>query len=379
MSTGSGTGAGTEISSGPPSATAASIRPGAGRFVLVATVALLLLAALLVWWLSRGPSGRYAEALDNLPESTLRSSFTDWTAIKEQTDVPDREQAMQPGQVRRFLDRAYDLDLVTGSTQLDVIPGLSEVFGYSLAQADWEAYGQSRDGAVSVLKVEEEVDLDEVGDNLEQAGYNRPDEDDGVWRGSADLVAQFDTPMSTLQIHVVLLADQHLVLTSDSATYLERVREVVRGDAPSLRGVDGVDELIGAAPEATSSQLWSRDFACEDLSMSQADSVDQDEGARLVEQAGGVTPLDGLLLARTSAEQAVVAMWFDSAEDADHDLQPRTDLARGAAPGQGGDFSERFGLTASRVDGRLITMSLRAKTETLLGDLGQGPVLFASC
>ena len=72
-------------------------------------------------------------------------------------------------------------------------------------------------------------------------------------------------------------------------------------------------------------------------------------------------------------------MWFDSADDADHDLQPRTDLAQGPAPGQGGDFTERFTLSDSRVDGHLITMDLRSRTDTLLGDLGQGPVLFATC
>ena len=98
-----------------------------------------------------------------------------------------------------------------------------------------------------------------------------------------------------------------------------------------------------------------------------------------MEAAGGVTPLDGLLFARGLGEQARIAMWFDSDQDADRDLQPRTDLAQGPAPGQGGDFTERFTLTDSRVDGQVITMQLRAETGTLLGDLGQGPVLFATC
>ena len=369
MSTGSGTG----------SAVKERRRLGVGIPVLATLVVLAVVAGVLVWWLLRGPSGRYADAMATLPEPTLRSSFTDWVAVGEEVDVPDLKESTDPDRVTRFLDRAYDLDLVTGSTQLDVIPGLATMFGYSLAQVDWEAYGQSRDGAVSVLKVSDEVDFGDVATNLEQAGYSEPGADDGVWRGSADLVSQFESPMTTLQIHVLLLADERLILTSDTASYLESVREVIRGDAPSLREAPGVDGLLGAAEDALSAQLWARDFACEDLAMAQADRADQDEAARLVQASGGVTPLDGMLMARTGERQATIAMWFDSQQDADHDLQARTDLAQGAAPGQGGDFSERFTLTDSRVEGQLITMRLRAETDTLMGDLGQGPVLFAAC
>ena len=338
-----------------------------------------MVAALVVWWLTRGPSGRYADAMATLPDSTLRSSFTDWAAVGEEVDVPDLEESTDPDQVSNFLDRAYDLDLTTGSTQLDVVSALATMYGYSLAQVDWEAYGQSRDGSVSVLRLDDSVDFDDVATNLEQAGYDEPDDEDGVWRGNADLVSQFETPMGTQQHNVVLLADEQLVLTSDAAPYLEDVRAVVRGDADSLTSVPGVEALVEASDDSTSAQMWTRDFACEDLSMSQADRADQDEAARLVEAAGGSTPLDGLLFAREAGDTATIAMWFDSADDADHDLQPRTDLAQGPAPGQGGDFTERFTLSDSRVDGNLVTMDLRAQTDTLLGDLGQGPVLFATC
>lgn len=371
MSTGTDTSTASEVGSPRPR--------GADRRLVVVLGVLVLVSAVLVWWLLRGPSGRYAEAMDTLPEPTLRSSFTDWAAVGEEVDVPDLEEALDPDLVTRFLDRVYDRDLVTGSVQLDVIPALSTMFGYSLEQVDWEAYGQSRDGAVSVLRVTDEVDFEEVAGNLDKAGYDEPDAEDGVWRGTADLVSQFETPMTTLQIHVLLLADEGLILTSDTASYLEGVAEVIAGDAPSLREVPGVDGLIETAPEPLSAQLWARDFACEDLAMSQSDQADQDEAARMVEAVGGVTPLDGMLMARTGGQGATLAMWFDSEEDADHDLQARTDLARGSAPGQGGDFPERFTLTESRVEGQLITMRLRAETDTLMGDLGQGPVLFAAC
>ncbi len=225
----------------------------------------------------------------------------------------------------------------------------------------------------------DEVDFDEISDNLEAVGYDVPAEDDDVWRGTSDLVVEFEVPMSTLQINVLLLRDERLILTSDSADYLEDVRGVIAGDASSLREVDGTDDLVGSVEHPVSAQLWSKDFACEDLAMSQSDPGDATEGARLVEEAGGVHSLDGLLLARLDAEAAVIAMWFASEEDAGDDLQPRTDLARGPAPGQGGDFTERFTVEESVVEGRLVRMQVTPETDTLMGDLGQGPVLFAAC
>lgn len=352
------------------------------RQVLVALAAVVVVAVIaggLAWWLSRGPSGPYSEAMSTLPEQTLRSSFTDWERIDEHMEVPDVDEAGDPDQVDRFLDAAYDTDLLTGSTLLDVIPGLADTFGYSPADAVWEAYGQSRDGAVDVLKVDDDLDFDQVANNLDEAGYEAPDEDDGVWRGSGDLVVQLESPLTTVQINVLLLADERMILTSDSAGYLEDTRAVVRGDAPSLREVPGVDPMLEATEDAVAAQLWARDFACEDLAMGQADAVDKDQGARLVEQAGGVHALDGLVLARSGGTAATITMWFDSEADADADLQPRTDLARGPAPGQGGDFGERFTVEESRVEGRLISMRVRARSDSLMSDLGQGPVLFAAC
>ena len=351
-----------------------------GLVVAVLAVALVaLVTAALVWWLLRGPAGPHADAMDTLPEATLRSSFTDWSRVDEELDVPDVEEAQDEEAVRDFLDAAYDADVVTGSTLLDVVPGLALTFGYSPAQAEWEAYGQSPDGAVDVLKVDDSVDFGDVADNLEDAGYDVPEEDDGVWRGSGDLVVEFESPMSTLQINVLLLEDRRLVLTSDDAAYLESTKAVIDGDAASLRDVPGVDPLVESTEKAISAQLWSRDFACTDLAMSQADAIDQREGARLVEEAGGVHPLDGLVIARTGRQAATIAMWFDSETDAEDDLQPRTDLARGPAPGQGGDFTDRFSVEQSLADGRLVTMSIRPSTESLMGDLGQGPLLFAAC
>ena len=55
-----------------------------------------------------------------------------------------------------------------------------------------------------------------------------------------------------------------------------------------------------------------------------------------VDEAGGIHPLEGLVMAQQGDSSLTVAMYFANEDQASQDLQPRTDLASGPAPGQGG-------------------------------------------
>ena len=131
--------------------------------------------------------------------------------------------------------------------------------------------------------------------------------------------------------------------------------------------------------EPLTATVWVDDFACEDLAMSQAAPEDVEAGRSLVEEAGGVHPLDGLIFAQEPDGSLEFVMGFETDEQADADLQPRTDLASGPAPGQGGAFTERFELTSSTAQGALVTMRADPVGSQVLADIGQGPVLFATC
>jgi hypothetical protein len=125
--------------------------------------------------------------------------------------------------------------------------------------------------------------------------------------------------------------------------------------------------------------LWASDFACEDLAMSQADPATAAEADELVSTVGGVHPVTGLVMAQQPSGNVRVAMTFESSDAASEDLQPRTDLASGEAIGQGGTFPERFEVVDATAEDEVVTLFLEPVDGPLLGDIGQGPVLFATC
>ena len=55
-------------------------------------------------------------------------------------------------------------------------------------------------------------------------------------------------------------------------------------------------------------------------------------------------------------------------------------FAAGPAPGQGGDFSDRFAVDEVTAEGTLVRMVLDPEPGAfVLSDLSSGPVLFATC
>jgi hypothetical protein len=347
---------------------------------LTGVLVVVLVAAAAGWWfLGRGPTGPLAEAMRTLPPDSLRLGFTDWSRVARDLDAPRGEDALDDELLTEFLGRAYDADVTTTSAVVESFEGLYANFGITPADAEWEAYGQARTGSVEVLKLRDGVDLDRIEDGLREAGYEPPADDDGVWVGSGDLVATLDVPLTYLQENIALLRDRRLLLMAEETSFLEQSLPVVTEGEASVMDADGVAELVEVADDALSVQVWVKDFVCEDLAMSKASELESREGARLVEDAGGVHPLDGMVLARDRGDTARIGMWFSTEAQAEDDLQPRTDLARGAAPGQGGTFAERFEVRRAVQEGRLVRFDLSAQSDTLMSDLGQGSVLFATC
>ena len=105
-----------------------------------------------------------------------------------------------------------------------------------------------------------------------------------------------------------------------------------------------------------------------------------DDEARLVAQAGRVDPMTAFAMAVEPARSVTVAMAFETGDQARRNADSRAKLAAGPAPGQGGDFSERFTLGPVTADGSVLTMELRPVDDSpVLSDLSTGPVLFATC
>lgn len=321
-----------------------------------------------------------SRALGVVPASTARLSFTDWAEVRRALDVSDSDEPTA-ADIEEMTGRAYDRDLSAVSSIDESAAALQEHFGFSPATAEWEAFAQSTEGATMVVRMPDDADLDAVTDNLAELGFTEPSQETGVWRGGVDLVAKIDPTITPELQYVAVLADERLVVTSDTESYAEQVVGVVLGDGDSLADVDGTRDVADAVGDPVAAMLWADDFACRDLAMSQADDVAQQRAEQLVADAGGVSPLSGLVMALQPDRDLLVAELFEDAGQARDDLRARARLAVGEAPGRGGSFSDELRLVSSRTDGAAVLLELRPKQDEgfVLSALDNGPVLFATC
>lgn len=348
---------------------------------MLVVLAVLVVAAVVVGkvvW-DRSHRGDLEQALHLVPAESLRVAFTDWAAVRRISGVPA---TTDPAKVDRLMDKAYDSDLGGVSSISESAGALQRNFGFSSGNALWEAYAQSRQGATMVLRMPDDLDLDTIRDRLASAGFDKPSDRDGVWRGGPDLVSTLDPTITPELQYISVLDGPHLVVTSDTASYAAKAADVAQGDARSLADAEDTGVLtqpLGASPVAA--MLWSRDFACRDLAMSQADDNDQQQAQGLIARAGKVTPLSGLVMAMDDRRALHVVEGFESADQAKENLRARARLAVGEAVGRGGSFADDFRLTRSATDGSAVVLVLEPKEGTgfVLSALDDGPVLFATC
>lgn len=347
--------------------------------VTVAVVLVVVLAALgtvagLRWWRDAHRTD-LERAASYAPEGAQRLSWTDWAAVRAEVGV--RLDGSSSGErVQELLDKGYDRDLTSASALVQSAPVLQSRFGFSPATADWELFAQSEAGAVVIIGMPDDTDFGDLADRLEGSGFTRPEEDDGVWLGGDQVLPTLGTDLTPELQFVALDAGRHLVLTSDRADYLEKtVAALGDGDLPA-----GVDDVVSASGDPVSASVYDGPYACGALAMSQADANDEAEGEQLVERAGGVDPITGFAMSVQPDGDVRVALAFENDDQARHNAESRSALASGPAPGQGGDFGDRFSVASSTADGRVVRLDLVPRKGTyVLSDLSTGPVLFATC
>jgi len=333
--------------------------------VVVAVVGVALLAAAVMvavrWWHGRDDT-TFEQAAAYAPSDAERLSWTDWAAVRRQ--------------VGSDLDAAYDADLSSTSALVQSAPVLQSRFGFSPANADWELFSQSADGAVVIVKLPDADAVDAVGDDLEDAGFTRPEDDDGVWMGGDTLLPEIGDNLTPELQYVALDAEKGLVLTSDAAPYLQQVVDGLGDDEIS----GPMRSVVAASGEPLTAAVYDGDRACRALAMSQADDDDQQTADRLITEAGTVDPLTAYAMSVQPGGDVRAVMAFEGDDQARSNADSRAALAAGPAPGQGGDFSDRFSVESATADGDLVTLDLRPRKGTyVFSDLSSGPVLFATC
>lgn len=349
------------------------------RWWLAIGAAVVLVAGLTVvgvrWWQAHQRTD-LETAVTLAPADAERLSWTDWSSVRRILHARVGADSTE-SQLSGFLNRAYDRDLASTSALIESAPLLQEEFGFSPATLDWELFSQSTQGAVVIMKLPDSTDMAALGDTFAHLGYRRPDDATGVWSGGMDLLPRLGTDLTPELQFFAMSPDDHLLLSSDRAGYLATAMEVVSGDADHLTSLD---DVVDASGDAVAAAVYTGDYTCSHLAMTQADAGDQSTADDLVAQAGEVNPMTGMSMAIEPDGGVRVEMSFETDDQARTNADTRAALASGPAPGQGGDFSDRFTLGDVTADGTVVSMSLRPEPgQYVLSDLSTGPVLFLTC
>ena len=326
------------------------------RSVIAVVVALLLVvaAAGYLWW-RHSDQTVFARAVAAAPAGTERVSWTDWAGVRREVgaDVDARSSARE---VRDFLDRGFEDDLTSTSALVQSASVLQDSFGFSPASADWELFSQASDGAAVVLRMPDESDMSDIGDRLEELGYPRPAEEGGVWAGGPDVLSAISPDLTPELGYVVLLADEHLVLTSDQEAYVRVAADAARDDgSPRGRAVVGGgrrgDRRCRRRCTAATTPAGRWPWAGPTPTTRPGPPSWSPRPEPSTRTSRSRWP--GLTTARYGWR------WSSPNDDqARANADSRAALATGPAVGQGGDFADRFTLDKAKADGSLVTLDL---------------------
>ena len=222
------------------------------------------------------------------------------------------------------------------------------------------------------MRLADGVRTGDVETRLRAAGY---EDDDGLLASDAteDAITAELTPELAF---VYLDAGDGIVITGDTSAAVHAA--VDAAEAADSEPVP--DDVVAAVAGTISATLSSGDDVCGRLAMSAADPAEQSEADSLLAQAGDINPLTGFGIGELPGGQVLVAMGFEDEDQARTNADTRAVLAAGPAPGQGGDFADRFTVNEVSADGDVVTMRLTPVDGAyVVSDLSDGPVLFATC
>ncbi len=341
---------------------------------IVVALAVAATAAVVFLRSSHGDAdrSRLATALRLAPPGTQRFSWTDWTGVRRQVGL-DLTAASPGSAVDDLLDRGFEADLTPSSALGSSAVVMQEQFGFSPATLDWELFNQELGLASLTMHAGPDVDFDVVASSLSRAGYEDAADDTWVSDPETDAITSQVTP-ELIFIH--LDPEASMIFASDTSAGLD----AATGAADSADSEPLPAGVVGAAGSPLAASLYSGDQVCSALALARADETDVAAGKALIAAAGEVNPITGFSIGQDADGSVRVVMSFANEEQARTNAETRAVLATGPAPGQGGDFADRFTLRSATASGDVVRLELAPTPGAyVLSDLSSGPVLFATC
>lgn len=339
-------------------------------------IAIIVIAVALAsgWAISRTVAdsrGHLTQALDALPANTRIIGFTDWAKIRDGLGVD----ASSPG--NDLADKAFTRGLSERSVLADAAPAMSDAFGWSIADLNWEAYGQTVGGSVSAAGMGSDLDRTIVERGLKQAKYV---ETGGIWSVGVSSTVAGGGPLPETVTNAAVF--DGLVYFSSRRDYLADVVAVHRDRGPTLAGVvtarQTADQLRGAASAYIADgkdECKSAGFADQDESVrNQARNAVQQYGALSAYRYAGRAIFDD-----GDASRLVFAMTFDSGATATRQAALRSQLTTGQFIGRVGSMKDIVTLDSTHTDGPTVALDFQFNRSYSDFMTGVGPVLFAAC
>lgn len=314
-------------------------------------------------------------ALDTLPADTLVAGFTDWADIRQRLDLDDASTAAGRAALN---DDAALRDLSTRSVIGRTVEEMHAAYGWSVADLEWEVYGQAQDGAAMVGRFDSSVSLSAVRGALRALDYV---EDDGIWSvtSSTPVTGELATTLGS----VAIIPGERLIIAANRPAYVLTVLQVVDREQPSLLTVRAAAQVAASLVDDDTALVQSGEFACTGASFAKQPAEVRAQARAAIARAGSLEDLTfagrGLTDVSKGLQTMTFAMGFESPSQAAAQLKVRTSLAKGALIGGSGRVEDSLRITSTRVDGS--TAELRFDHDPVSGTYmgGVGPLLFASC
>lgn len=319
----------------------------------------MVVATLVVPVLTTGLSGcglldggsRLEEALEYLPTRTEAVTFVDRAKAAERLGLDDVDADSSEEELEDYAETMSEAGLSTFLTSRTAT--MADGAAFTDLDVEWEASAATADAGGHLLKMADELDLDEVGDALAEAGYDES--------GSAD-VREFTYSADDLDqsyviadyypanmLEVAIVPDEHLMILGG----WEEIIDAVTDDDDSMADDGGFHDLVDEADDLDaleSAVLLTGDATCArgDAGFRRGDLLDLDRLGRPVSSAYFDAGPD-----RT--RRAVLL--FETEDEAAADAEVRTEVTDIFE-----DLASAEGDYEVEADGEIVTVSIDDET-----------------